>query len=180
MHNSAMNYLRQTQQIYREYLQGPTLEVGSININGSARAVFSQYVPYTGVDIVPGPCVDEVVDIRDRQSAKEAELTTYKLIVSTEVLEHTEPVPLLTAMLDYADPAGCFFVLTCAGPNRRPHSADGKPDLKTGEYYANVSHETIINWLEQARMLGWTFENVHIAYNEDQTDLYINFAITRN
>jgi hypothetical protein len=146
--------------------------VGSININGSARAVFSQYTPYTGVDIVPGPCVDEVVDIRDLSAAKAAELSIYNLIVSTEVLEHTQPEPLLDAMLNLANPNGCTMVITCAGPTRRPHSADGAPDVKRGEYYANVSVSQLYDWLESIEDKGWYTEWEFIQTNQDKSDVY--------
>jgi len=172
VHDTAMAFLKYARDTYKDYLSGPTLEVGSININGSARAVFHTYVPYTGVDIVAGPCVDEVVDIRDREAGKRAELSIYKLIVSTEVLEHTPPEPLLDAMLDYADPEGCAIVLTCAGPTRRPHSADGAPDVKPGEYYRNVDKSVLINWADRANVLGWQFAFNFIKYSDDQSDLY--------
>lgn len=177
MHDAAMNWLKQVAQQQRSYLSGPTLEVGSININGSARLVFHHYTPYTGVDIVPGPCVDEVVDIRDYSAAKAAELSIYNLIISTEVLEHTPPDLLLDAMLNFANPAGCTFVITCAGPKRRPHSADGAPEVKHGEYYANVDPLQLYRWLDSIEDNGWFLEWEHIQTSEDETDLYAAFRL---
>ena len=177
MHDAAMNWLTKVDQIYKAHLRGPTLEVGSININGSARAVFHKYTPYTGVDIIPGPCVDEVVDIRDYSAAKAAELSRYNLIVSTEVLEHTPPELLLDAMLNFANPHGCTFVITCAGPKRRPHSADGAPDVKRGEYYANVDPAQLYRWLDSIEESGWFTTWEQIETSADDTDLYAAWQV---
>lgn len=179
MHDGAMEFLKRSADLYRQWISGPTLEVGSININGSARAVFYPYVPYTGVDIVAGPCVDEVVDIRDHEAAKHAELSIYKLIVSTEVLEHTPPAPLLDAMLNHADPSGCMMVLTCAGPNRKPHSADGAPNLKPNEYYSNVHPKQLIDWLAKLDDLGWRVKWSYITTNDDKSDVYATWYIAK-
>lgn len=176
MHESAMRFLRHAHEAIVDQLSTqttniPTLEVGSININGSAREVFGHYQPYTGVDIVSGPNVDVVVDIQDYSAAKRAGIGKYNLIICTEVLEHTPPIPLLNAMLNYADPEGCIIVITCAGPNRAPHSADGG-SLKQNEYYANVSPKDIQSWIDNLHFYDWIMHWRIIATNADQTDVY--------
>lgn len=177
MHDTAMSWLKIVYQRYQHFLIGPTLEVGSININGSARSVFGQYIPYTGVDIVHGPCVDVVVDIRDHEAATHAGIGIYPLIVSTEVLEHTPPAPLLDAMLNHAHPHGCLMVITCAGPTRQTHSADGAPTLKPGEYYANVHPSQLTDWLRTLPAKGWFVGWSDIRTSEGDGDTYAAWYI---
>lgn len=64
----------------------PILEVGSYNVNGSVRPFFGE--PYIGIDMRPGPGVDEVVNItKDCQRFPDDYFNT---IVSTETLEHVD------------------------------------------------------------------------------------------
>lgn len=64
------------------------LEVGSLNVNGSAREAVLPLAPlsYTGVDISSGPGVDEVCDVTrltDRFGPG-----SFDLVLSTELIEH--------------------------------------------------------------------------------------------
>jgi SAM-dependent methyltransferase len=66
------------------------LEVGSRNVNGSARSLIESLDPaeYIGVDIVPGPGVDELCDVVElRACFGEA---SFDLVVSTELIEHVK------------------------------------------------------------------------------------------
>ncbi len=63
------------------------LEVGSRDINGSARHVLRHLASsYTGIDIVAGPGVDEVLDVA--HLSERYEVAPFDLVVSTEMLEH--------------------------------------------------------------------------------------------
>lgn len=66
------------------------LEVGSLNVNGSIRATIESQEPalYWGVDIEPGPGVDEVISVHDLIKRFGAE--KFDLVISTEMLEHVE------------------------------------------------------------------------------------------
>jgi hypothetical protein len=122
---------------------GPVLEIGSININGSARDLWGNLQPYHGVDIVPGPGVDYVLDIRDIENPAESVLSApYRTILCTEVLEHVDPATLVPAMLRFCH-GRSQVLITCAGPTRQTHSADGAPELKPGEYYKNVDPDAL-------------------------------------
>jgi SAM-dependent methyltransferase len=64
------------------------LEVGSRDVNGSIRPILESRGPteYIGVDIVPGPGVDELCDagaLADRFGEK-----SFDVVVSTELIEH--------------------------------------------------------------------------------------------
>ena len=142
MHDSAMDFLKRTRGA--NYFEGPVLEIGSININGSARDLWGDLKPYVGVDIVPGLNVDYVVDIRDITNPSQDYYLRerFHTIVCTEVLEHVDPVSIIDAMWRYMFDT-CKVVITCAGPSRQTHSADGAPQLRFDEYYQNVDPVTL-------------------------------------
>ena len=66
-----------------------TLEVGSLNVNGSVRGFFRG--PYVGIDMQKGPGVDIVA----LASAIPFEDERFELVISTEMLEH-DPAPWLS------------------------------------------------------------------------------------
>jgi SAM-dependent methyltransferase len=86
-HPSVLAYL--TEVLSPDMVAGRwVLEVGSYDVNGSARTVVGPMGPaaYTGVDQTPGPGVDEVVDAE--QLVDWAGDTCFDLVISTEMLEH--------------------------------------------------------------------------------------------
>jgi SAM-dependent methyltransferase len=62
--------------------EGRTLEVGSLDVNGSVRRLFSG--DYTGIDATKGKGVDEVMDAH----ALTYEDGSFDTVVSTSMLEH--------------------------------------------------------------------------------------------
>lgn len=65
------------------------LEVGSRDVNGSARTFLSEHATdYVGVDICDGMGVDKIVDVKDLSSTFDFEL--FDVVISTEMLEHCE------------------------------------------------------------------------------------------
>lgn len=66
------------------------LEVGSYNINGTVRDVVMPLNPqeYTGVDIRPGPCVDEVCDICNLTNRFGA--GAFDLVICCSTLSHVQ------------------------------------------------------------------------------------------
>jgi hypothetical protein len=87
--------------------QGPMLEVGAYNVNGTIRDLFPQE-GYVGLDKSPGPDVDTVADICTLKSVKK-----YATIVCCETLEHiTEPWTAIERMYAALEPGGLVILTT--------------------------------------------------------------------
>lgn len=68
--------------------QGRVLDVGSQNINGSYRDLFSPHVrEYVGCDIVAGDGVDVLVEDMDRLPFQDGE---FDCVISGQTLEHAD------------------------------------------------------------------------------------------
>ncbi|MDQ3821878.1 MAG: class I SAM-dependent methyltransferase [Actinomycetota bacterium] len=91
------------------------LEVGSLDVNGSLRRVVEALEPqsYTGVDLWPGPGVDEVCSaerLLDRFGAGR-----FDVVLSTETLEHVfDWRAAVTGMKGVLRPGGVVLVTTRA------------------------------------------------------------------
>lgn len=76
-----LNYLRKTYPT--NFHQAKVLELGSLDINGSCRDAFTE-CQYTGIDIVPGKCVDVVVAAQDTVFTEEE----FDTLISFSMVEH--------------------------------------------------------------------------------------------
>lgn len=88
MHESVMAWV--ADQVAEHGLADrETVEVGSLDVNGSVRSLFAG--PYVGVDMREGPGVD-IVGTADALPFDDA---SFDVVVSTEMLEH-DPAPWLS------------------------------------------------------------------------------------
>jgi SAM-dependent methyltransferase len=115
MHQTVMEWVGgqvRDRQLVRP--DGHVLEVGSLDVNGSVRPLFEGVGSYWGVDIRPGPGVDEVV----RAGVPFPFGRSFSVVVCTEVLEH-DPRPWVTVreMARVCRPGGVLLV-TARGFNR--------------------------------------------------------------
>jgi hypothetical protein len=138
------------------------LEIGSLDVNGGVRTLFPSAKQYHGIDIAPGPGVDEVADAADWQAS-----TLFDVVVSTEVLEHAPQWRDVVTNAWNALLAGGVLIMTCATDPRPPHSAIDGWDVRPGEWYANVSSADAIDLIRSFAPAMWTFE---VAL--DRGDLY--------
>ncbi len=106
------------------------LEIGSYNVNGEVRHLFTG--SYLGLDIKPGAGVDVVADAATYRPGR-----IFDVVVCCEVLEHTESWRDIVATCGGALRPGGVLILTCAGTGRAPHGADG--GTVGDEYYDNIS-----------------------------------------
>ena len=109
------------------HLQGRprTLEVGSLDVNGSVRDVLAGAAgAYHGVDIRPGPGVDEVLDVA--RLGERFAPGAFDLVATTEMLEHCRDwQDALFQMLQVLRPGGLLILTTRApGFPLHDHPAD--------------------------------------------------------
>jgi hypothetical protein len=115
MHNSVQEFVKSA--ITKEMANGKSvLEVGSLNVNGSARPYIESLGPksYLGIDMRAGSGVDKVCDI-----AKMPEEAKYSLVVCTEMLEHAKD--WRQAISKMKSLAGEYILITARGPGFPRH-----------------------------------------------------------
>lgn len=118
MHSSVMAYAAAQARVWnREGVR--VLEVGSYNVNGSARPLFDR-TEYLGVDIRPGPGVDHVVMSGERYWGPpflhlDPPRDVIDLVLCLEMLEHDErPWRSIENMAEVLRPLG-ELVVTARG-----------------------------------------------------------------
>jgi SAM-dependent methyltransferase len=95
------------------------LEAGSLNVNGSPRDVCAgHYATYLGIDLVPGPGVDAVLDVT-RVGERFPE--HFDVALSTEMLEHVADWRAALRALLGALRVGGLLVLTTRSPGFEYH-----------------------------------------------------------
>jgi hypothetical protein len=143
---------------------GAVLDFGGRDVNGSVRSLLPA-AKWLGVDRIPGPGVDLVLDLTTLGSMPVA---FGHAIVCTEVFEHVREWPQIVraAAQSLRDDGPELFLVTCASTGRRPHGAAGEMDPPPGEWYANVPPELLRQALE------WHFHEVHVEYQANPGDAY--------
>ena len=88
--------------------QCTVLEVGSMDVNGSARTAFGDAVEYLGVDQEAGPGVDLICNAHDLAIGR-----TFDVVLCCETLEHdTDPLTTIRQMKAHVAPGGLLVVTT--------------------------------------------------------------------
>lgn len=139
MHNECMRYVINVKALFNFYFtKCRVLEIGSQDINGSVRFLFSK-CDYTGIDLGPGKGVDFVCPGYQWKGQ-------YNTIITTEVAEHDEYWKLtFQNCIDMLKPAG-ILIFTCAGEGRPEHGTKRTSVMEspyTTDYYQNVTPEMI-------------------------------------
>jgi len=115
MHDSVMAWVGAQVAEYKLADLG-TLEVGSLDVNGSVRSLFTG--PYVGVDMREGPGVDIVATA----DALPFDGARFWVVVSTEMLEH-DPAPWLSlAEMGRVLRPGGHLILTTRGNGFGEHN----------------------------------------------------------
>jgi SAM-dependent methyltransferase len=140
------------------------LEIGSRNYNGTVRDLFRRHfrpLSYWGIDLQPGPGVDQAVDAAEYDGRAH-----FDLVVCCEVLEHAaDPMEIIDCAARALRPGG-RLLLTCAGLLRPPHGADGGL-LREGETYNQIRRDQLLRWLRP-----WAEGQLTSA--RDGQDLYVS------
>jgi cyclopropane fatty-acyl-phospholipid synthase-like methyltransferase len=157
MHPEALAYVKR----HAPDAPGDVAEVGSYDVNGSPRGLFSAATFYTGYDIRAGRGVDEVRDVAQWRAAPR-----FDTVVSTETLEHAKNAEALLAGMARMLRPGGLLILTAAAPERTPHGNNGGA-VGAGEHYAGVDPADLRRWLREA---GLTV--VDLEHHAKRGDVY--------
>jgi SAM-dependent methyltransferase len=149
---------------------GKVLEIGSLDINGSVRSFFTAD-SYIGVDVAPGPGVDEVCQgqLVDHPTG------TFDVVISCECMEHNPYwVETLSNMFRMTKPGGVVIV-SFATTGRAEHGtsrtaeSDSPLSISIGwEYYRNIS----MSMFRRSFNLEYWFDDFVVLPNWNNCDLY--------
>lgn len=138
-------------------LQGHTLEIGSRDINGKVRELFSSYV---GLDAVPGPNVD-VVSFSWRMPFPDA---SFDNVVCLEMLEHdARPQETIREIMRVLRPGGTL-ALSVPSISFLKHTADGhrlKPG-EPGDDYWRFTMDGVRKLFEPYGIVNATEDETHV------------------
>jgi hypothetical protein len=140
------------------------LEIGSLDINGSIRPLFAEAAHYHGLDVVPGPGVDEVAD-----AATWTTTVRYDVVACAEVLEHAPAWAAILEVMWAATASGGTLLMSCATDPRPPHSAVDGQAVRAGEHYANVPAAAVRDVIA-----GWDTTTWSIEVAAGRGDLYVS------
>lgn len=170
-HADQFEFVSLTKKHLPEFFEGvKTLEIGSLDINGSIRSFFTN-ADYIGVDVAPGPGVDEV---RQGQLV-DYPTGTFDVVISCECMEHNPFwVETLSNMFRMAKPGG-LVVVSCATTGRAEHGttrtsgSESPLSISIGwEYYRNISASEF----KRSINLGYWCEEFLLLTNWHNCDLY--------
>lgn len=119
------------------------VEVGSYDVNGSVRRLFSG-TQYVGIDVRPGRGVDVVANGAEWQPPEPVDV-----VVSTSTLEHTPQAMRIVANMAAMLKPGGTCIITCATDPFPIHSADGSTVLGD-EFYRSVPPLELLEALRDA------------------------------
>jgi len=114
MHQSSMDIMRKFVEENKLSEGKIVLDIGSYDYNGSYRTLFSNPKNrYIGVDIVPGPGVDLIIDSHAWELLKDVDA-----VISGQTFEHVENIPyLLMRIYEVLRPGGLLCIISpSAGP----------------------------------------------------------------
>jgi len=170
-HPQQLQFVEAFAEAAPEYFRdAKTLEVGSLNINGSIRQFFSGG-SYTGIDIAPGRDVDVVAQGQEYNAPSDH----FDTVVSCEAMEHNPYwQATLRNMFRMSRPGG-LVLMTCATLGRGEHGTtrtkprDSPLTVGAGwNYYRNLSRAHVRRNLPLAEV----FFDYRLWVNWASYDLY--------
>lgn len=170
-HHEQRVFIESIKKYYASFFSNQkVLEIGSLNINGTARDFFTD-CNYTGIDVAPGPEVDLVAQGQEY----DAEDASFDTVLSCECFEHN-PFWLETFinMIRICKPGGLVF-FTCATTDRPEHGTTRtRPEDSplTGEigweFYKNLTEEDFTSVIDFKKY----FKDYDFSVNNYVHDLY--------
>lgn len=125
------------------------LDMGGQDINGTVHdwvrhrhlsAIVDFHLDVLDIENGPG-----VTIVGDARKTDWWDGRPYDVVISTEMLEHLEFWHLSIDVAHTVLRPGGWFIGTCAGRGRQRHGATGAPEPAPGEYYQNVSMDSLVN-----------------------------------
>lgn len=148
-----------------KFIDVTVLDVGSVDINGSNRYLFTGNSEYIGLDIVAGKNVDIVCRIVDFVPEKQ-----YDVVISTEMLEHDSQWKGSVQKMYSLVKSGGLLLITCAGTGRPVHGTfehNPQDSPATLSYYKNISAEMLMRVLNK-----YAFKSCQFTENKKSCDTY--------
>lgn len=165
-HPQQISFCKKVKAEYPHYFKNVQIvDVGSLDINGNNRILFTEPFSYIGIDLIPGKNVDvigrahEVIPTiehsikgigRSAGIVMNRDTRVFDIIISTECLEHDRYFDLtLIAMYKALKPGG-LLLITAAGEGRAEHGTtlyDSRSSPATNDYYRNITNEMFISVL---------------------------------
>lgn len=139
MHKEAFNWI--AKQVAMFPIRRSVLDLGSKDVNGTCRGLFSNVDTYVGIDISAGDGVDVVADAASYLSADR-----FDTVLCLEVLEHTDKAREICRNAHKHLTKHGVFLVTAAAPGREPHSAIDGGQVREGEFYRNVTVSDLRWW----------------------------------
>lgn len=174
-HEEQRNFCKLIKKKFPEYFEGVTvLDVGSLDINGSNKYLFSGNIIYLGLDLAPGDNVDITGSAHDLALPPE----TFDTIISTECLEHDRYWQLtLKNAVRMLRPGG-MLLTTCATTGRLEHGTRrttpqdapllSQVDSDWSDYYRNLAEEDFREVLD----IPSNFQFAEFTVEDATHDLY--------
>jgi SAM-dependent methyltransferase len=171
-HESQLNFIYSVKHRYPHFFTNTkVLEIGSVDINGSARQFFYES-QYTGIDVYPGSGVDRVCFGHEVDDPDES----YDTVLSEECFEHDMYWDkTFKNMIRLCKKGGLVF-FTCAAPGRHEHGTNrtSPQDSLTcklgslGDYYRNLQESDFREFINFEEL----FSEHKFLTNENPCDLY--------
>lgn len=159
-HEAQNRFFQAVKEVYPAHFEWVNvLEVGSLDINGSVRGLFS-YPNFVGLDVGPGPAVDYAVQGQDAKYKDDSMDVT----ISSECFEHNPYWKETFANMVRMTRPGGLITFSCAGEGRPEHGTSrsdvGSSPLTVDvgwEYYRNLTAADFDDLTEG--VMGTFFEN---------------------
>lgn len=169
-HKEQSDYIASLQSRFLLAFKGErTLEIGSLNINGTVRNAFTSS-EYVGVDVGSGPGVDIVISGHEYDSEK-----PFDCCISCECFEHNPFWKETFLNMIRLCKSGGLVVFTCATTGRPEHGTERSTPqdspltiAKGWSYYRNLTEEDFQEVFDfDALFTDWQF-----SVNKQACDLY--------
>ena len=168
-HEAQQNFIHRVKTNLPSFFNDvKVLEVGSGNINGTVRGVFTNTKMYIGLDLAPGDCVDVICSghIYDTDER-------FDISISTECFEHDEHWHETFLNMVRLTKSGGLIVFTCASYDRPEHGTQRTTPQDSlsshlSDYYKNLGpteFESSINMKD-------IFSDYAFEVNKAPSDLY--------